>query len=146
MSSKPEGYRTHGVHFQDVEGELNGLGMFEGGALAQHSSVRAKPDKDGYVLTEYCDSCGTQNNITIPWSEVMFLANGVTPQGFRYDMGRLVIDLPCKQCAKYELHSAVTPDEAARWAKAAIAAGVLNIGQAQAWEAQAKSIRARMGG
>lgn len=136
------GMRQYADHFADVEGELEGFGSLGGAAIQNHSKVSTKPQKDGVHFFANCDNCGTHNDITAEWPEIIFCSVGkLPPNGFwKYGGGRIHTDVGCRQCRR-PMHIGVTPEECKRWVMAAVNAKIIDPQAAEQVAAKARATR-----
>lgn len=131
-------------HFSDVqelaqEDATAGFGALGGLGAANHYSVNARlaPDGSGMVFTVVCDNCGSKNNVTIFWQELIIVAHARKPNGWTYQNGRLYPETGCANSGcGYLTTVQLTPDEAGKYVKSGIAAGKLPAQHVQAIAAQ----------
>lgn len=129
-------------HFTDDDRELAADGILSGSGSASTSKLSSKPIRDGYQISvSQCPGCGIPNLVTLEWPEVVFISQGVPPNMWVYDQGRIRLNAGCPSCRQL-LPITVTPDEATKWVNAAISMRFIPAAAVQQIAAQAVQARA----
>lgn len=124
-------------YFDDVDVDSLGFGGLGGAAIENHHRANARPTAEGVKVKLDCQTCGAPNVMTISWPEAVIIAHGAIPPEWEYVQGYIRPKVGCAQCRKL-VATGVTPDEAARWVKAAQNARFITPQQIQAISAQIK--------
>lgn len=120
-------------HFSDVpellseDGGAGAFGALGGAGTNVHYSVQEGATQEGVNYIVSCDTCGTRNRILVSWQELIIVGNSRVPPGWKYENGRLFPDVGCANTSCQMITSIqLTPDEAAKAVKSAIAARYVN--------------------
>jgi hypothetical protein len=105
-------------YFEDVDVEGMGFGGLGGAAIENHHRANARPTAEGVKVKLDCGTCGAPNVMTIEWPEAIIIAHGAIPKDWVYEKGYIRPEVGCAQCRRL-VSPGITPDEAARWVKAA---------------------------
>lgn len=124
-------------YFDDVDVEGLGFGGLGGPAIDNLHRSNARPTAAGVKVKLDCQTCGSPNVMTIEWPEAVIIAHGAIPAGWAYEKGYIRPGIGCGSCRKH-VDAGVTPDEAARWVKAAQNARFITPQQIQAISAHIK--------
>jgi len=124
--------------FADVREMVNGLGagILEGEGVEHHNKVKTKLSADGtgfdYQLR--CDHCGRSLVVSVPWSELIIMGQGMLPPNneWKHDArnGCFVPQQGCSHCGDV-IRLGITPDECNRNLSAGIAARKISREQIQ---------------
>lgn len=117
-------------HFSDIpelmsedDGSRNVFGMLGGEGTQSHYTTHERASAQGVSYLLHCDRCGTRNEVQIFWQEMIIVGHSHLPPGWQYREGRLYPDVGCANPSCRNVTSVqITPDEAARHVKAAVAA------------------------
>ena len=126
--------------FSDVRAEVNGMGagILAGDGVEHHNKVKSKiaADGSGYDNQLRCDHCGRTLVVSIPWSELIIMGQGLLPpnNSWQHDghNGCFVPKTPCPHCGD-SIRLGVTPDECNRNLTSGIAARKITREQIQAY-------------
>lgn len=118
--------------FADIRGEVErmGFGSLAGDGVDSHNSVKTTIGAEGAENRLRCDRCGKGLQVVIPWTELVYMSQGVLPPNgsWRHD-GYNGCFLPNLKCVCHEdVRLGVTPDECAKHLKGGIAAGRVRPG------------------
>lgn len=102
-----------------------GYGVLAGEGLDELDRVETEMRREGMVFQMKCGSCGTANGVLVEWPALVLLGNQRIPQGWRKTGGRAHPHVGCRHC-RVLCTMELTPDEAAKYVKQAIAAGVVH--------------------
>lgn len=131
--------------FADVEQFLS---RQSGGALGDEAMQQlapiVKPDEKGQGINvilrcESGESCGRNNQIGVDWRELVWISQGVAPQGWFWHQGTFRPNLACA-CGT-RVGFGMTPDECKKLVQSAIAGGRLPLQTANALAAETQQAR-----
>lgn len=102
-----------------------GYGVLAGEGLDELDSVDAEVKREGVLFQLKCQHFGHPNGILVDWRSLILLANHQLPQNWKKSArGRAYPNVGCAKCHVL-CTMEMTPDEAARYVKQAISAGIL---------------------
>jgi len=103
-----------------------GYGVLAGEGLEELDRVETEVKRDGVVFALKCPDFGHPNGILVEWPALVLLAHQQLPPGWKKTAGgRAYPHVGCPQC-RVLCTMEVTPDEAGRYVKQGIAAGIVN--------------------
>jgi hypothetical protein len=113
--------------------ERKGFGVLSGAGAEDHYDVQEKPiAPHGVTYVVTCDNCGTEQEITIAWQQIVDASARKIPTDpetrmpWGYKDGKLFPQLGCARC-RSPISIGMTPDEAERKVRAGVNAGFLKI-------------------
>lgn len=102
-----------------------GYGVLAGEGLDELDSVETEVQRDGVLFRLKCQHFGHPNGILVDWGSLILLANGRLPQNWKKTpRGRAYPNVGCTKC-RVLCTMELTPDEAGRYVKQAISAGII---------------------
>lgn len=108
-----------------------GYGVLAGEGLDELDRVETEVKREGVVFQLKCPDFGHANGILVAWPALILLANQQLPPGWKKTAaGRAYPNVGCRQC-RVLCTMEVTPDEAGRYVKQALAAGIVHPQQVQ---------------
>ena len=141
--SKYKGSRVEGgEYFDDLLGDNDSAGIYQGMGLANFESVKERITPGGPANKLQCRLCGNEVILTPEWEEIYYVSqNGphqpaiVLPQGWQrsevnYDCFN---EVACPKCGGKGLAIHYDPEDARRLVKQAIQMGFINPQQEQQW-------------
>jgi hypothetical protein len=132
----------HASHFSDIDVSQFGFGGLGGAGAELHQKTTARTTKEGVKIALDCDNCGAPNILTMEWPEVIVIATGNLPPGWKLEAGYIRPEVGCASCRRL-VTPGVTPGEAKRWVEAGINARFVDAQQAHAIAQQAARGRMR---
>lgn len=118
--------------------EVRGYGSLGGEGVEHHNTVKTNIVNEGVANKIRCDRCGKGLLVTIPWAELIYMAQGTLPVNGSWKHepfhGCFVPNSTCP-CGD-PVRLGITPDECGRHLKAGIAAGKITGQQVQGYAQQ----------
>lgn len=115
----------------NAQGVLGGEGFNQFEKVEEKMTPGRGGPSPGWTFTLHCVNCANQNGVEIGWAELMELAGGAIPtdrdngQRWKYQDGHASPPCTCAYC-RNTLFVYMTPDQAGRYVKGGIEAGVLD--------------------
>lgn len=144
------GQRERGVdYFDDILGNNDKAGVFEGGGVEDYEGLKETVDSEGLRIRINCRRCNLPHDLTLEWKELFIVgSNGpgkalLKPRGWQYseNNGSLYpADVLCGKC-RAPLCPQVTPDEARQRVNDAISRNLVSMGDATQWATEVQSWR-----
>lgn len=102
-----------------------GYGVLAGEGLEELDSVETEVKPQGVLFKLKCPHFGHPNGILVEWPSLILLANGQLPQNWKKTpSGRAYPNVGCAKC-RVLCTMEMTPDEAGRYVKQAVSAGII---------------------
>jgi len=148
------GQREQGVdYFDDVTGNNDKAGVFEGAGIDDYEGVKETVSPDGVKVRMNCRKCNQAHEVTLEWQELFVVgSNGpgrslLTPTGWQYSQNNGTLyptTVTCRKCRE-PLCPQVTPDEARSRVNDAVSRSLIPMGAVQQWNDQVTAWRSQAG-
>lgn len=139
-------------YFDDVMGDNDTVGIFQGGAMERREKVAKKKTREGLQTALDCRYCNASCKVMFEWPELFIVAmlpttsqlwqGGLLPQGWKHSEvnGSVYPEVPCNKCGGI-IGVHFTPDIAQREIEGAIKSGVIS----EQWLQQQPAVASLLG-
>lgn len=124
-------------YFDDVMGDNEGVGIFQGGAMERREKIAKKKTREGLQTALDCRYCNASCKVVFEWPELFIVA--MLPQTSRFWQGGLLPpqwahsdvngtvfpQVPCNKCGGI-IGVHFTPDMAQREVESAVKSGIIS--------------------